>query len=176
MRDVAEPVGYDKRTASLTEALKAELTGNFYKSISNYWEVHFESLACSSLTTRILESYRGNGQCGGDNVFTDQIDEATMRRWFYALHDRYLSQFLEDAEEPISGEPVVARSLNDPKVRRRVSYTTIPTQLKGGLTSRKLDFFIENVALPESEIHEWGEVRLAEEINRSAWQKPNTIH
>ncbi|SZF05956.1 unnamed protein product [Blumeria hordei] len=44
------------------------------------------------------------------------MDEAAMRRWFYALNDRYLSQFLEDAEEPISGEPVVARSPNYLKV------------------------------------------------------------
>ncbi|VDB88382.1 Bgt-50112, partial [Blumeria graminis f. sp. tritici] len=176
MRDVTEPVGYDKKTASLTEVLKAELTGNIYKSVGNFWEVHFESLACSSLTTRIWESYRDNGQCDGDNVFSDQMDEAAMRRWFYALHDRYLSQFLEDAQEPISGEPVVARSPNDPKVRGRFSYTTIPTQLKGGLTSRKLDFFIENVALPESDIHEWGEVRVVGEFTCSPEQKGEKAH
>ncbi|CAD6502843.1 BgTH12-05432 [Blumeria graminis f. sp. triticale] len=161
MRNVAEPVGYDKKTASLTEALKVELTGNVYKSVGKFWEVHFESLACSSLTTRIWESYRDNGQCGGDNVFSDQMDEAAMRRWLYALHDRYLSQFLEDAEEPISGGPVVARWPNDPK---------------GGLTSRKLDFFIENVALPESDIHEWGEVRVVGEFTCSPEQKGEKAH
>ncbi|SZF00546.1 unnamed protein product [Blumeria hordei] len=176
MRDVAEPVGYDKKTASLTEALKAELTGNVYKSVGNFWEVHFESLGCAFLTTRVWESYRDNGQCGKDNLFSDQMDEAAMRRWFYALHDRYLSQFLEDAEEPISGEPVVARSSNDPKVRGRFSYTTAPSQLEGGLSPRKLDFFIENVALPESDIHEWREVRVVGEFTCSAEQKGEKAH
>ncbi|SZF05742.1 unnamed protein product [Blumeria hordei] len=104
------------------------------------------------------------------------MDEAAMRRWFYALHDRYLSQFLEDAEEPIRGEPVVPRSPNDPKVRGRFSYTAIPTQLEGGLTSRKLDFFIENVALPESDIHEWREVRVVGEFTCSPEEKGEKAH
>ncbi|CCU77270.1 Serine/threonine protein kinase domain protein [Blumeria hordei DH14] len=158
MRDVAEPVGYNKKTASLTEALKAEPIGNVYKSVGNFWEAHFESLGCASLTTRFWESYRDNGQCGEDNLFSDQMDEAAMRRWFYALHYRYLGQFLEDAEELISGGPVVARSPNDPK-------------LEGGLSPRKLDFFIENVALPKSDIHEWREVRVVGEFTCSAEQK-----
>ncbi|VDB84215.1 Bgt-51381 [Blumeria graminis f. sp. tritici] len=176
MRDFAEPVGYNKKTASLTEALKAELTGNIYKSVGNFWEVHFESLACSFLTTRIWKSYRDNGQCGRDNVFSDQMDEAAMRCWFYALHDRYLSQFLGDAEEPIRDEPVAVRSANNPKLRGKFSYTTILTQLKGGLTSQKLDFFIENVALPESDIHEWREVRVVGEFTCSSGQKGEKAH
>ncbi|VDB88259.1 Bgt-51159 [Blumeria graminis f. sp. tritici] len=149
MRDVAEPVGYDKKTASLTEVLKVELTGNIYKSVGNFYKVHLESLACASLTTRNWQSYRDNGQCGGENASSDQIDEAAMQCWLYAIHDRYLSQFLEYAEEPISGESVVASSPNHPKVRGRFTYTTIPTPLKGGLKSRKHDFSLK-IGLPES--------------------------
>ncbi|CAD6500683.1 BgTH12-06391 [Blumeria graminis f. sp. triticale] len=60
------------------EALKAMLLVNINKSVEDFWRVHFDNMAFSSLLIRIWESYGDDELCGDNNFFSDQMDEAVL--------------------------------------------------------------------------------------------------
>ncbi|VCU40664.1 Bgt-50159, partial [Blumeria graminis f. sp. tritici] len=160
----SEPLGYGRTADSLTKALKFELSGHLYKSIDNFWEETFENKPWSDLTMRIWESYRDQGQCGTENPFSREMSEAAMRNWLHSFRDRFLYQHMPNGRVPTNGQPIVHRVAGDPFVRGKFSHTTYPKQLIGGLSPRKLDFFVEDAALPDGPTHDWRDVRVVGEL------------
>ncbi|VCU40653.1 Bgt-20538, partial [Blumeria graminis f. sp. tritici] len=163
----SELLGYGRNAESLTKALKFELSGHIYKSIDNFWEETFENKPWSDFTMRIWESYRDHGQCGTENPFSREMSEAAMRNWLYSFQDRFLYQHMPNGRVPTDSQPIVHRVAGDPFVRGKFSHTTYSRQLVGGLSPRKLDFFIEDVALPDGPTHDWRDVRVVAELPAS---------
>ncbi|VCU39377.1 Bgt-50097 [Blumeria graminis f. sp. tritici] len=175
-RNIAESNGYGKVANDLTQALKAELAGKVYRNVGNFWETQFENKAWSDLTLRIWQSYCDHGQCGSDNVFSADMDEAAMQRWLYAFQDRFLKQLMSKAEKPKSDKPVVKKEPKDPKVQGKFCHTTKTKEFDGGLSERKLDFFIESATILDCQQHNWRDVRVVGELTASPGQKADKIH
>ncbi|SZF05743.1 unnamed protein product [Blumeria hordei] len=176
LKSAAEQKGYGTTTTSLTMALKSELSGNIFRDVSDFWEIYFENKPWSDLTRRVWESYRDNGQCGPDNKFTANMDETVLRSWLHASHDRFLSQLMPRTNIPDNDHPVVERKLGDPHVRGKFSHTTEKNQLKGGLGTRQLDFFIESSDLADGPEHQWRDIRVLGEITSSKYLAAVKIH
>ncbi|SZF05747.1 unnamed protein product [Blumeria hordei] len=176
LKSAAEQKGYGTTTTSLTMALKSELSGNIFRDVSDFWEIYFENKPWSDLTRRVWESYRDNGQCGPDNKFTANMDETVLRSWLHASHDRFLSQLMPRTNIPDNDHPVVERKLGDPHVRGKFSHTTQKNQLKGGLGTRQLDFFIESSDLADGPEHQWRDIRVLGEITSSKYLAAVKIH
>ncbi|VCU40340.1 Bgt-51002 [Blumeria graminis f. sp. tritici] len=171
LRKTGEVPGYDKTTASLTDALKSETSGKIYRDVAEFWEVNFiTNKPWCGLVNRIWASYRDNGQCGSDNVFSSNMDEDAWRRWLHAFRDRYLIQLMKEEDFTEVHQPAVKRWRNDPLVRGKICHTTIPSQFKGGKSNRKLDFFIESSEIPDCETHKWRDVRVVGEVTSSEEQ------
>ncbi|SZF06402.1 unnamed protein product [Blumeria hordei] len=171
LKKIAEASGYDKTTATLTDALKSETSGKIYRNVDGFWDFNFiKKKTWSGLVDRIWYSYRDNGQCGNENVFSSNMDEDALRSWLHAFRDRYLIQLMKEQDFIESNQPAVNRRRNDPLVRGKFCHTTKPSQLKGGKSERKLDFFIESSEIPDCEIHNWRDVRVVGEITSSEKQ------
>ncbi|VCU40336.1 Bgt-51000 [Blumeria graminis f. sp. tritici] len=171
LRKTGEVPGYDKTTASLTDALKSETSGKIYRDVAEFWEVNFiTNKPWCGLVNRIWASYRDNGQCGSDNVFSSNMDEDAWRRWLHAFRDRYLIQLMKEEDFTEVHQPSVKRRRNEPLVRGKFCHTTIPSQFKGGKTNRKLDIFIESSEIPDCETHKWRDVRVVGEVTSSVEQ------
>ncbi|VCU40343.1 Bgt-51652 [Blumeria graminis f. sp. tritici] len=171
LRKTGEVPGYDKTTASLTDALKSETSGKIYRDVAEFWEVNFiTNKPWCGLVNRIWASYRDNGQCGSDNVFSSNMDEDAWRRWLHAFRDRFLNQLMKEEDFTEVHQPAVKRRRNDPLVRGKFCHTTIPSQFKGGKSNRKLDFFMESSEIPDCETHKWRDVRVVGEVTSSEEQ------
>ncbi|VCU40337.1 BgtAc-31486 [Blumeria graminis f. sp. tritici] len=171
LRKIGEVPGYDKTTASLTDALKSETSGKIYRDVAEFWEVNFiTNKPWCGLVNRIWASYRDNGQCGSDNAFSSNMDEDAWRRWLHAFRDRYLIQLMKEEDFTEVHQPSVKRRRNEPLVRGKFCHTTIPSQFKGGKTNRKLDIFIESSEIPDCETHKWRDVRVVGEVTSSVEQ------
>ncbi|SZF05442.1 unnamed protein product [Blumeria hordei] len=173
-RSISELPMYDATCASLTVALKIELTNNVYKSVGNFWEVYFENERWSQITTRIWECYRDNNQCQ-PHVFHNNMNEAELRAWFYTFFERYMEQFMipHVANSP---EPTFIRMPNDPTARGKFYHTTRPSQLEGAKSRRKLDFFIEDAFEAGANKHHWRDIRVIGEFTKSAGLKGVKFH
>ncbi|SZF06411.1 unnamed protein product [Blumeria hordei] len=171
LKKIAEALGYDKTTATLTDALKSDTSGKIYRNVDGFWDFNFiKKKTWSGLVNRIWYSYRDNGQCGNENVFSSNMDEDALRSWLHAFRDRYLIQLMKEQDFIESNQPAVNRRRNDPLVRGKFCHTTKPSQLNGGKSERKLDFFIESSEIPDCEIHNWRDVRVVGEITSSEKQ------
>ncbi|CAD6500113.1 BgTH12-04216 [Blumeria graminis f. sp. triticale] len=171
LRKTGEVPVYDKTTASLTDALKSETSGKIYRDVAEFWEVNFiTNKPWCGLVNRIWASYRDDGQCGSDNVFSSNMDEDAWRKWLHAFRDRYLIQLMKEEDFTEVHQPAVKRRRNDPLVRGKFCHTTIPSQFKGGKSNRKLDFFIESSEIPDCETHKWRDVRVVGEVTSSEEQ------
>ncbi|CAD6500115.1 BgTH12-04218 [Blumeria graminis f. sp. triticale] len=171
LRKTGEVPGYDKTTASLTDALKSETSGKIYRDVAEFWEVNFiTNKPWCGLVNRIWASYRDNGQCGSDNAFSSNMDEDAWRRWLHAFRDRYLNQLMKEEDFTEVHQPSVKRRRNEPLVRGKFCHTTIPSQFKGGKTNRKLAFFIESSEIPDCVTHKWRDVRVVGEVTSSEEQ------
>ncbi|VCU40350.1 Bgt-51007 [Blumeria graminis f. sp. tritici] len=171
LRKTGEVPGYDKTTASLTDALKSETSGKIYRDVAEFWEVNFiTNKPWCGLVNRIWASYRDNGQCGSDNAFSSNMDEDAWRRWLHAFRDRFLNQLKKEEDFTEVHQPSVKRRRNEPLVRGKFCHTTIPSQFKRGKTNRKLDFFIESSEIPDCVTHKWRDVRVVGEVTSSEEQ------
>ncbi|CAD6500109.1 BgTH12-04212 [Blumeria graminis f. sp. triticale] len=171
LKKTGEVPGYDKTTASLTDALKSETSGKIYRDVAEFWEANFiTNKPWCGLVNRIWASYRDNGQCGSDNAFSSNMDEDAWRRWLHAFRDRYLIQLMKEEDFTEVHQPAVKRRRNDPLVRSKFCHNTIPSQFKGGKSNRKLDFFIESSEIPDCETHKWTDVRVVGEVTSSEEQ------
>ncbi|CCU83197.1 serine/threonine-protein kinase Sgk2, partial [Blumeria hordei DH14] len=163
-----ETLGYDKITATLTDALKSETSGKIYRNVDGFWDINFKrGKSWCGLVNRIWNSYRNNGQCGIEYVFSSNMDEDALRSWLHAFRDRYLIQLMKEQDFTENNQPAVERRRNDPLVRGKFCHTTKPSQFKGGKSQRTLDFFMESSEIPECEIHNWRDVRVVGEITLS---------
>ncbi|VCU40344.1 Bgt-51653 [Blumeria graminis f. sp. tritici] len=171
LRKTGEVPEYDKTTASLTDALKSETSGEIYRDVAEFWEVNFiTNKPWCGLVNRIWASYRDNGQCGSDNVFSSNMDEDAWRRWLHAFRDRFLNQLMKEEDFTEVHPPAVKRRRNDPLVRGKFCHTTIPSPFKGSKTNRKLDFFMESSEIPDCVTHKWRDVRVVGEVTSSEEQ------
>ncbi|CAD6502860.1 BgTH12-05449 [Blumeria graminis f. sp. triticale] len=161
LKTAAEQEDYGKTTTSLTVALKSKLSGNIFRRVGNFWETYFENKPWSDLTRRIWESYRDNGQCGPDNVFTANMDETVLRSWLHAFRDRFFSQLMPHTNVPDADHPVIERIAGDPH---------------GGLGTRQLDFFIESSDIADDLEHQWRDVRVLTEITSHKYMAAIKIH
>ncbi|SZE99840.1 unnamed protein product [Blumeria hordei] len=173
-RNAQEKFQYDKTCDSLTLTLKSESANDVFKNVGNFWEVYFEKPRWSPITKRIWECYRDNNQCQ-PHIFKERMDESELHAWLYTFYDRYLKQFRTPHEANVH-EPTFIRTEHDPPVRGRFAHTTQYKQLDGGKNNRKLDFFIEDVNLPDVLRHHWRDITVVGEFTKSSEKKGAEYH
>ncbi|CAD6501084.1 BgTH12-06783 [Blumeria graminis f. sp. triticale] len=157
LRSVSETIGYDDTRGSLIEALKAKLTGYTYKCVDKFWE-----------------RYRDEGQCGNSHVFSENMDEKAMIRWFKSFYKTYLKP-LKAPQSSLHENPLFQNPYGT-FVRGKFSFTSCTSQLLGGRSPRKMDVFIEHSDIPKDWFHKWEDVRVIGEVTKSAEKKKEKFY
>lgn len=174
LQSVSESYGYDATKAGLEEALKAEFTGNTYKYVDKFWELNFETKNWYGLTTRIWERYCDEGHCLNKYIFTENMDEKAMIRWFKSFYKIYLKP-LKAPQSSLYENPLF-RNPDEIFVRGKFSFTSCTSHLLGGRSPRKMDVFIEHSDIPKDWFHQWEDVRVIGEITKSAEKKKEKLN
>ena len=108
------------------------------------------------------------GHCGNDLVFSDNMNDDTMKKWFKAFHRMYLE--LYTVQPTNSNELPTVRNPND-FVRGNFTSTSTAIQMQGSRCNRQVDIFVEHSDNPDSWGYHWRDVRVVGEFIKAADKK-----
>ncbi|SZF06404.1 unnamed protein product [Blumeria hordei] len=154
LKKIAEASGYDKTTATLTDALKSETSGKIYRNVDGFWDFNFiKKKTWSGLVDRIWYSYRDNGQCGNENVFSSNMDEDALRSWLHAFRDQ--SSEIPDCEIHNWRDVRVVGEITSSEKQIGIKFNQLMRYVREIFYSQPLRRFVHGFCLHEDHIEFW---------------------